>query len=164
MWVMRKGRGPKVQDSPTENSSPPSQTTETGLVTQPLWTEALTTTWSIALVQRVEASRALAFFTRFPFDSMEVTSTPETSSPHSAARKSPRATNSPGSRDTEQTLGLPLLAQDDPDLDLLLFRGHPAVGVAADGAADDGVAGFVHEEMLAFLAAGWAGEGDMHFI
>ena len=60
--------------------------------------------------------------------------------------------------------GLPLLAQDDPDRNLLLFRGHPAVGVAADGAADDGVAGFVHEEMLAFLAAGGAGEGDMHFI
>jgi hypothetical protein len=38
------------------------------------------------------------------------------------------------------------------------------VGVAADGAAGDGVAGFVHEEMLAFLAAGGAGEGDMHFI
>ena len=64
---MRKGRGPKVQDSPTENSSPPSQTTETGLVTHPLWTEALTTTWSIALVQRVVASRALARFTRLPF-------------------------------------------------------------------------------------------------
>ena len=49
-WVIRKGRGPKVQEAPTANSSSPSQTTETGLVTQPLWTEALTTTWSIALV------------------------------------------------------------------------------------------------------------------
>jgi hypothetical protein len=38
------------------------------------------------------------------------------------------------------------------------------MGVAAEGAADDGVAGFVHEEMLAFLAAGGTGESDMHFI
>ncbi len=135
----------------------------TGMVFLPSWMEILTTTFSIARVQRVVMSGAFARFTRFSPHSMEVISTPNASSPHSATTWSSTLTSSCSAILDTADPGSSFAGNDRFYHERLRFAlfGNPLV-VTAGRAPDEQVAGFGDHFVLGLIFALGAGGGDKH--
>ena len=133
------------------------------MVFLPSWMEILTTTFSIARVQRVVISGAFARFTRFSPHSMEVISTPNASSPHSATRwSSTLHFIFFGKLDTADP-GSTFAGNDRFDHESLRFAlfWDPLV-VTAGRAPDEQVAGLGDHFVLGLIFALGADGGDKH--